>query len=75
VGGAVVVGRGYGLESALTAIHAFMLKHEMLLCHRGVSGTAFEKGDVLRDSRALRDAEIMAKRLYEVAQMVVHAKK
>lgn len=68
VGGAVVVGRGYGLESAITAIHAFMLKHEMIVAHRGVHGIGFEAGEVLRDSRALKDASRLARRLAEVAE-------
>ncbi len=68
VGGAVVVGRGYGLESAITAIHAFMLKHEIIVVHRGVHGVGFEVGEVLRDSRALRDALRLARRLAEVAE-------
>jgi len=68
VGGGIVVGRGYGLESALTAIHAFMLKHEMVLGHRGVSGIAYELGEVLKDSRAVRDAEKLAVRLYELTR-------
>ncbi len=63
IGGGIVVGRGYGLESALTAIHAFMLKHEMILGHRGVSGTAYEKGDIARDDKATGDAKRFAKRL------------
>ena len=68
VGGGVVVGRGYGLELALAAIHSFMLKHEMVLGHRGVSGMAFEIGEVLKDSRALEDAKKLAERLYELAR-------
>ena len=68
VGGAVVVGRGYGAESAITAIHAFMLKHGMILAHRGVHGEGFEAGEVLKDERALRDAESLAKTLVTVAE-------
>ncbi len=68
VGGAVVVGRGYGAELAITAIHAFMLKHEMILTHRGVHGEGFEAGEVLRDKRALRDARGLAEVLARVAE-------
>ncbi|RLE81176.1 MAG: flavodoxin family protein [Thermoprotei archaeon] len=70
VGGGIVVGRGYGLESALTAIHSFMLKHEMILCHRGVPATAFEKGEIVHNKKAVNDVKKLAKRLYEVANIV-----
>ncbi len=63
IGGGIVVGRGYGLESALTAIHAFMIKHEMVLGHRGVCGTAYKKGDITGDERAVSDAKGLARRL------------
>jgi len=66
IGGGIVVGMGYGLESALTAIHAFMIKHEMILGHRGVSGTAYEKGEIIKDKRAIKDAKDLAKRLSEL---------
>ncbi|MCD6488375.1 MAG: flavodoxin family protein [Desulfurococcales archaeon] len=72
VGGGIVVGRGYGLELALTTIHAFMLKHSMILGHRGVSAQGFEKGEVLRDKRALKDTIELANRLYELASMAKH---
>ncbi len=68
VGGAVVVGRGYGAELAITAIHAFMLKHEIILTHRGVHGEGYEAGEVLRDGRALKDAERLAEVLARVAE-------
>lgn len=51
--GAVVVGRRYGFESAITAIHAFFLKHEMVIGHRGVTGIAYRPGEILRDQEAL----------------------
>jgi len=69
IGGGIVVGRGYGLESALTAINAFMIKHEMILGHRGVSGTAYEKGEIMVDKRAINDAKELAKRLSELCRL------
>ena len=66
VGGAIVVGRGYGLESAITAIHSFMLKHGMILGHRGVSGIAYEKGEIIRDERAMNDARMLAERISNI---------
>ena len=70
VGGGMVVGRGYGLELALVAIHSFMLKHEMIICHRGVSCRAYNIGEALADKRAVEDARKLAKRLYEVALII-----
>ena len=46
IGGAIVVGRRYGIESAITAINAFFLKHEMTPANRGVCGIAFEEGEL-----------------------------
>jgi len=68
--GCVVVGRGYGLDSALTAIHNWGLKHRMILCDRGVAARGFNYGDVLADSRAFKDAKQHAKRLAEVARVI-----
>ncbi|MGB9760588.1 MAG: flavodoxin family protein [Thermoproteota archaeon] len=70
IGGGIVVGRGYGLELALVAIHTFMLKHEMILGYRGVSATAYEKDEVLKDKRAVEDAKELAKRLSELCIMM-----
>ncbi len=70
VGLAIVVGRGYGLDSAISAIHNFMLKHGMILCHRGVRCRAFERGEALRDSQALRDAEDAVRSVITVALAV-----
>ena len=70
VGSGIVVGRGYGLEFALTAIHSFMLKHEVVLGYRGVAGVGFEAGEVLKDKRAIEDARRLAKRLYELARLL-----
>ena len=68
--GCVVVGRGYGLDSALTAIHNWGLKHKMILCDRGVAARGFNYGDVLKDSRAFEDAKRHAERLAEVARAI-----
>jgi len=70
IGGGIVVGRGYGLELALVAIHSFMLKHEMVIGHRGVSCRAYELGEALNDKRAIKDAKRLAKRLYELARIM-----
>ena len=57
IGEGIVVGRGYGLDTALQEIHNFMLKHEMIICHRGVRCRAFEKNEAAKDETALKDIE------------------
>jgi len=70
LGGAVVVGRRYGAESAITAINAFFLKHEMIPANRGVSGIAFNSGDVQQDCEAVEAAERLAERLIELGDLL-----
>ncbi len=68
--GAIVVGRGYGLDTAIQAIYNWGLKHEMILCHRGVRAHGYNYGEVLEDKRALTDLENMCYRLVEIARMI-----
>ncbi len=69
LGGAIVVGRGYGTEGAITAINAFFLKHEMIPVNRGVSGLAFESGEIIKNKQSIRSAELLGERLLETAQL------
>jgi len=66
IGGAIVVGQQYGFESAITAIHAFFLKHEMIPANRGVNGTAFDEKDILDDNRALAAAQYLGQHIKEL---------
>ncbi len=66
IGAAVVVGRKYGAESAITAIHAFFLKHEMIVANRGVCGVAFKPGSVNDDEESFRAATKLASRILEL---------
>jgi len=66
IGGAIAVGRRYGIEAALEAINAFFLKHEMIPANRGVSGFAYEKGEIEEDEVALADARRLARRVLEL---------
>ncbi len=68
--GAIVVGRGYGLDTAIQATYSWGLKHEMILCHRGARIRGYEYGDALKDERGLRDLERLCNRLYEVANIL-----
>jgi multimeric flavodoxin WrbA len=66
IGGAVVVGRRYGAESAITAIHAFFLKHEMVVAHRGISGIAFAPGEIAEDEESIQAVVRLAARIAEL---------
>ena len=68
--GYVVVGRGYGLDTARLAIIEWGLKHEMIVGDRGAIGTGFEYGEVKNDTRAFRDADKHARRLVELAKLI-----
>ena len=70
VGGAIVVGRRYGHEMAVNAIHSFMLKHEMILGMRGVVAIGYEEGDVKNDEEGLKDVKKLAKRVVELVEIM-----
>ena len=70
IGGAVVVGRKYGAESAITAIHAFFLKHDMIPANRGVCGTAFKPGEINKDLEAVESAGMLGERILELGELV-----
>ncbi|MCD6305849.1 MAG: flavodoxin family protein [Deltaproteobacteria bacterium] len=71
IGGAVVVGRRDGAESAITAIHAFFLKHEIIPANRGVHGTAFARGEITEDGEAMESARKLCERLMELETILV----
>lgn len=73
IGAAVVVGRKYGAESAITAINAFFLKHEMIVANRGVSGMGFRSGSVSDDAESLRAAAKLASRILELGSQSILA--
>ncbi|MHA1381767.1 MAG: flavodoxin family protein [Candidatus Helarchaeota archaeon] len=70
IAGAVVVGRKYGLENAVTAINAFFLKHEMILANRGVCGIAFKEKEIMNDSEAINSAKKLAERIFELLNIL-----
>ena len=70
VGGAIVVGRRYGHEMGINAIHSFMLKHEMILGMRGVVAIGYEEGDVKNDEEGLKDVKKLSKRVVELIEKV-----
>lgn len=66
IGASVVVGRRYGAEGAITAINAFFLKHEMVVANRGISGIAFEPGEVASDTETIAAVTRLAQRVQEL---------
>ena len=66
LGAAVVVGRGYGEESALTAINSFFLKHDMLIANRGVTGKGFKPGEVGSDKKGVKDTDKLIRRIIKL---------
>jgi hypothetical protein len=66
VGAAVVVGRRYGAEGAITALNAFFLKHGMIVANRGVSGIAFEPGEIRRDLESVEAAKQLGGRILDL---------
>ena len=70
IGGAVVVGRRYGAESAITAINAFFLKHEIIPANRGVSGLAFNTNEIENDFEAIEATKKLGKRLLELIRII-----
>jgi multimeric flavodoxin WrbA len=70
IGGAIVAGRRYGLESALTAMQAFFLKHEMIPANSGVCGLAYNAGDIEQDQEAIESTKRLAKRIQELDGML-----
>ncbi len=70
VGAAVVVGRRYGAEGAITAINAFFLKHEMIVANRGISGIAFDRQEIADDAESVEAASRLGKRIIELCARV-----
>jgi multimeric flavodoxin WrbA len=73
IAGAVVVGRKYGAESAITALHSFYLKHEMIPANRGVCGIAYDAGEIEQDTEALEAAAGLANRIVELGTLLLPA--
>lgn len=70
IGGAIVVGRRYGLESAITTINAFYLKHEIIPANRGVCGIAFKQEEILHDQEAIESAKRLGERIKELRKIL-----
>ncbi len=70
IGGYVVSGRRY-FESTLNTLHAFMLRHRMILGGSGALGFTYtEMGTIDADSLALRDSHLTGMRLVELYELI-----
>jgi len=70
IGGSVISGRRY-MESAINTLHAFMLRHRMILGGSGALGFTFtEMGTLENDPLAIRDARNTGMRLIELYQLI-----
>lgn len=70
IGAAVVVGRKYGAEGAITAINSFFLKHDMIIANRGISGTGFMKRDIKQDTESINAVKTLCDRIEELFKLV-----
>ncbi len=74
IGGYVITGRRY-IESTMNTLHAFMLRHRMILGGSGALGYTFtEMGGLENDPLAIRDARATGKRLTELYQIIYENK-
>ncbi len=70
IGGYVITGRRY-IESTINTLHAFMLRHRMILGGSGALGYTFtEMGGLEYDPLAIRDAHATGARLVELYDIV-----
>ncbi len=70
IGGYVITGRRY-IESTINTLHAFMLRHRMILGGSGALGYTFtEMGGLEYDPLAIRDAHGTGMRLVELYNIV-----
>ncbi len=69
IGGYVVSARRYA-ESTINTLHAFMLRHQMILGNSGAIGYGFDEGDIQNDPLAIEDSRKTGKRLVELYQLI-----
>jgi multimeric flavodoxin WrbA len=75
IGAYVVSGRRY-MENTLNTLHAFMLRHRMILGGSGAIGFTFtEMGSIDSDPLAIRDAHSTGKRVVELYDFIYKNKK
>ncbi|MBS7268850.1 MAG: flavodoxin family protein [Candidatus Freyarchaeota archaeon] len=67
IGGSIAVGRRY-IENTLVTLNTFLLRHRLIIGHRGVLGYAFEKGEIIKDLEAIKMAHELGERMLELLQ-------
>jgi len=70
IGGAIVVGRRDGIESAIVAINSFFLKHEMIPANRGVYGLAFKEEEIKESKETIELIKRLRDRIKELAEIL-----
>lgn len=65
IGGSIVVGRRY-VENTLVTLNTFLLRHGIIIGHRGVLGYAFEKGEITKDPESIKMAHELGERMLEL---------
>jgi len=70
IGGAIVVGRRDGIESAIVAINSFFLKHEMIPANRGVYGLAYKEEEIKESGETIELVKRLGERIKELAQIL-----
>jgi multimeric flavodoxin WrbA len=69
IGGYVISARRY-IESAMNTLHAFMLRHQMILGGNGALGYTFtENGTIDSDPLALKDSRRVGRRVVELYRL------
>ena len=63
VGGAIAVAAHRGCSNTLSTINNFFLHHKMVVIGLGVSGYAFQAGDIRKDERAMRESREMGEEI------------
>ncbi len=69
IGGSIVVGRRY-TENTLNTLNTFLLRHGMILGHRGVLGYAFKKDEITSDKPAIKATQTLGERMLELVDYI-----
>jgi multimeric flavodoxin WrbA len=70
LGAAIAVGQGYGTQAALDGMNSFFLKHEMIPVNRGISGEAFQAGEILEHRRTMKDMDKLIRRIVHLHEQL-----
>ncbi|KYK38259.1 MAG: hypothetical protein AYK18_17560 [Theionarchaea archaeon DG-70] len=74
IGGAIAVASRTGCICTLDFFNRFFAYHNMLVAGMGASGYASKKGDIMKDTRALRESEELGERLIFLIKSIKDSK-